>query len=208
MLSSIERPVLAEYSDLNTVAEDLSAAFAKYPLCHWILGKKNNEKTRLKLFQVLVRDIGYTLGTIYRPTMGGAAAIWIPSENLDAISSCKNLRMMTSLLTTTGIAGFSRLLAMNKAMDRHHPKIEKHSYLFLIGVHPQIQSRGIGSCLLRTGLERVDTQGCSAFLETSAESAISLYRRFRFEISEIYDVCQGAPRTWAMWRQSNAVADK
>jgi ribosomal protein S18 acetylase RimI-like enzyme len=196
-----EQPSLAKWSDLDAVTEDIAAAFADYPMSRWVLPEGGRHAAAcFKLFSILVRQIGYPLGEVYRPSMGGAAAVWIPSEKLGSSSFIREMRMRLEMLAATGLSRFSRLAALNRAMERHHPKNMPHSYLFLLGVHPRLQGMGIGSRLLKAGLERVDAQARAAFLETSDETAIPLYKRFGFEITDVYDVRPGSPPSWAMWR--------
>jgi ribosomal protein S18 acetylase RimI-like enzyme len=195
------RPAIVLPSDLDAVASDLSAAFADYSLFRWILRDNgDNALARRKLFEVLVRDIGYRTGEICRPATGGAAAIWVRSQDLDRISFIDEIRMLPPLVAATGLRRLPRLVALDRAINRHHPKCQPHVYLYLLGVHPRLQGTGIGSRLLQAGLDRIDTQGCGAFLETSTESNVFFYRHFGFKTVETYRVDPGSPSVWAMWR--------
>ena len=204
VLLGVDRPTIATLDDLNVVATELTLAFADDPMFTWLLGEKSErEAASFKLFQALVRDIGYASGAIYRPAAGGAAAIWIPSERLGYSSYYQHLRMLPKTFIAVGIISLWRLMATQRALDRHHPRKESHSYLSFFGVHPALQGRGIGSRLLRACLKLIDDQARAAFLETSTQSTIQFYHRFGFEVTEVYNVRPGAPPIWTMWRPRN-----
>jgi len=198
---SSEQLVMACLADLDFVVSDLAEAFASYPLIRWILRDDGNDRTALlKLFEVVVRQIAYRSGDIYMPAAGGAAAVWVRSENLDCVSSLDKVRMIPTLAAATGLRRLPRLAATEWALERHHPKRLPHVYLYILGVHPRLQGSGIGSRLLRAGLDQIDAEGRAAFLETSTEHNVLYYRHFGFETMERYEIGPGAPPVWSMWR--------
>ena len=85
-----------------------------------------------------------------------------------------------------GQTGREEMASLRKAMDLHHPMARPHDYLWLLGVTPAAQGKGVGSRLLTAGLARVDAQRRPAFLETSTEANVALYRRHGFEVIDEY----------------------
>jgi ribosomal protein S18 acetylase RimI-like enzyme len=79
-------------------------------------------------------------------------------------------------------------------MGRYHP-LDPHWHLPLIGVEPSEHRRGLGSALLRHGLEICDEQRVPAYLESSNLENISLYQRHGFEILGIIEVDSCPPIT-------------
>ena len=51
--------------------------------------------------------------------------------------------------------------------------------LEIVATHPDYQGKGIGTQLIRWGLEQADTQGVEAYLEASPD-AVALYRKLGF----------------------------
>ena len=200
-----EAPVSAAMADVPAIAADLSAAFAADPIFNWFLrADSRHEAARLKLFHLL-SAMGLLDGKISRPATGGAAAIWLPSESLGPTPFLQQLRALPALLSATGLSRLGRMSALRAMMDAHHPKTP-HAYLWFLGVRPDAQGHGVGSRLLAAGLAEVDAQGLPAYLESSAEANVPLYRRHGFEVVEVLRARPDAPAMWAMWRPAQAPA--
>ena len=52
----------------------------------------------------------------------------------------------------------------------------------MIGVDPSRQGQGLGSALLKAGLQRCDEEGLPAYLESSSPKNVPLYERHGFEV--------------------------
>ena len=72
------------------------------------------------------------------------------------------------------------MFAVLEEMEKYHP--EDAWYLAIIGVDPAYQGTGIGSQLMKKALERVDSEGLTAYLESSNPRNMSLYERCGFEV--------------------------
>jgi ribosomal protein S18 acetylase RimI-like enzyme len=200
-----ERPVQATWADLADVAADLSDAFADDVMFDWFLRPDTRrDAARLKLFNLLVSDMAFPTSRIERPAAGGAAAIWMPFEALRPMPFLTELRALPTLLFATGLGRFGRLTAMRETMDKHHPMDRPHAYLQFLGVARAAQGRGIGSRLLKAGLDRCDAAALPAYLETQTERNIALYRRHGFEVTGENRPRPDAPPLWSMWREPAA----
>lgn len=205
MRRAAEAPVLARRADLDAVASDLSAAFASDPIIGWFSrADERRDEARLRFFRFLVRRTAFGGGEVLRPAMGGAAAIWLPSERLGPAPLWRELMAMPPLLGLTGWARFGRLAAMREAMARNHPMQPPHDYLYFLGVTPQAQGHGIGSRLLKSGTNQLDAAGRPAFLETATEANVRLYGRHGFQVVAEFRPRPDAPMNWAMWREPQA----
>ncbi len=203
MRRGAEQPVLADQSTVGQAAEDLADAFVTDPHVSWFVrGDRHCDAARLKFFQFILSGVALPDGEVRRPQAGGAAAVWIPSETLGDQPFIEEIKLLPRLLSVTGFARFGRLAALRSAMDKHHPMDRPHSYLWFIGVAPQAQGLGIGSRLLKAGLDQLDAQGRPAFLETSTERNVALYRRHGFEIIADYKPSPTGPQTYGMWRNA------
>ena len=59
---------------------------------------------------------------------------------------------------------------------------DPHWYLSAIGVDPTKQGVGLGSRLVRSGMERADRGNVAIYLETETESNLAFYHHLGFEV--------------------------
>jgi ribosomal protein S18 acetylase RimI-like enzyme len=200
-----EQPVEAGAADRGAVARDLALAFSDYPMFRWFMRTDARREPALhSFFRTLTAGALAEGNLILRPSTGGAASVWVASETIREAAFWENLRGLPMMLQATGLARFPRIASLRKAMDLHHPMARPHAYLWLLGVTPAAQGKGVGSRLLSAGLARVDAQRRPAFLETSTEANVALYRRHGFEVIDEYWVRPDSPPSWAMWREPQA----
>src|SRR4029078_5686236 len=84
-------------------------------------------------------------------------------------------------------------------VERRHPP-EPHLYLAVLGTDPPAQGRGIGTAVLRPGLDLCDREGLPAYLESSKESNVGFYARFGFRVIAEVRMPGEGPTVWLMWR--------
>ena len=106
------------------------------------------------------------------------AAEW-PSCQL---SIGEKLRVAPTMVRVAGW-GLPRLLKLLSAWAQQDPQ-ERHWHVGPIGVHPELQGRGIGKALLASFLETVDEQRSPAYLETDVDRNVVLYEQFGFRVIE------------------------
>ena len=73
----------------------------------------------------------------------------------------------------------------------------------MLGTDPPAQGRGLGSAVLRPGLELCDREGLPAYLESSKESNVGFYARFGFRVTEEVRMPGDGPSVWLMWRDAS-----
>ena len=88
-------------------------------------------------------------------------------------------------------------------LDSRHP-YGSHYYLFILGVEPGWQGKGIGTSLMQPILERCNRKRIPAYLEATAPRNRDLYARNGFEVVEEIELPDGAPPLWRMWREPGA----
>jgi ribosomal protein S18 acetylase RimI-like enzyme len=202
MRRSAEAPEIANAAGAEGAAGDLAAAFAADPLFDWFSrpdGRRS--ETRLRFFRHLMKALVLGTGEVMRPSMGGAAAVWMPSESLGPNPLIKELAALPVLIGLSGWGRFMRLVRLRDVMDAHHPTDRPHDYLWFLGVTPEAQGHGVGSRLIKSRLDALDAKGRPAFLETATEANVRLYSRHGFEVIGEYAPPPDGPKNWAMWRE-------
>jgi GNAT superfamily N-acetyltransferase len=93
-----------------------------------------------------------------------------------------------------------RLQALGLALARRHPDREPHLYLACMGVVGDRQGAGLGTAMLRHGLEGADAAALGTYLEAGSPRSRALYLRHGFEdLGEPVQV-DDSPPLWPMWR--------
>jgi|SRR5271165_6985949 len=185
-------------ADVAILTGVLARAFIDDPVAQWscpsdrlrpkVLGRFHGTR----LHQLLPHREVWTTDEL------SCAALWAPPgrwrttlrEDLALSRSMMHPRLIPRMpLTVSGLLG----------VERRHPREPPHWYLAVLGTDPSAQGRGLGSAALRPVLERCDSDGIGAYLESSKERNIDFYARHGFRVTRELRLPLGPP-VWAMWR--------
>ena len=130
------------------------------------------------------------------------AAVWLPPGGYPR--SVKR-EVMTYVRTAPTLVQcgprIGRAFALLSAVDKaHHALHEPHYYLAILGTDPQYQRTGAGTAVLAPVLERCDTEGLPAYLETQKEENLAYYARHRFDLVQKIEI-EGCPPVWTLRRE-------
>jgi len=73
-------------------------------------------------------------------------------------------------------------ILMSLGAMQSHLLPEPHWYLLAIGVMPEEQGKGIGSCLMNEAIDIASKDNRSIYLETETEKNVLMYRKYGFEV--------------------------
>lgn len=178
-------------------ADAIAAGFQDNEIWAWILpGDRLRERVLRRYYRRMIPKVWMDRGGSWVTSDGMGAAIWGPPGNwrLKGIEELHELLAM-GLVPPGALVRGSRI---GKLFVSRHPR-EPHWYLADLAVRPEAQRRGLGSALIRPGLERADADGMPCYLETQREANIPFYRRFGFELLGTANAKDGPP-AWFMWR--------
>ena len=105
------------------------------------------------------------------------------------------------LFASGGVGGLKRGWLVEKLMSERHPA-QPHFYLRSIGAGLENQGCGIGSALIKAGLEACDQQCMPAYLESSNVRNNALYQRHGFEVIGEAKLPENGPTIWFMHREA------
>jgi len=112
----------------------------------------------------------------------------------------EKLKLAPPMIWVTGL-GLPRAFTMMRVWANHDSG-ERHWHLGPIGVHPELQGRGIGKALLAAFLDMADARGTPASLETDVDRNVALYERFGFKVID-QEAISGVNNRF-MWREAAA----
>jgi ribosomal protein S18 acetylase RimI-like enzyme len=102
-------------------------------------------------------------------------------------------------LSLTSLRRMRRLTAYAQ-MQHLRTVAGPHWYLHGIAVEPERQRRGLGTALLRIGVERADRDRLPCYLETAREATLPFYERLGFRVAIPGRVAAEGPPLWSLLR--------
>jgi ribosomal protein S18 acetylase RimI-like enzyme len=186
--------------EMSAAALTLARAFVDDPIFALLFGGSVPEPRARKFFEIMGK-IQLHHGLVFRTPATEAVAIWAPPGEWKLPNSqiAKNTVGFFRVFGRHFIPDLEILGRLEKA----HPS-EPHYYLEFIGTDPAHQGKGMGTKLMQPMIDRCDTEGVGAYLESSKESNVAFYGRFGFEVTKVitHKTRKGVPGPdqWLMWR--------
>lgn len=190
---------LATQQDVAGIAEALARAFDDDPVMRWLFcdDEQRRAARMTRFFAAETRRHLAHDASVYTGTNHEGAALWSPPGKWK--TTWREMLRSTPTMLPAINWRLPRALRLVNAMERAHPQ-EPHWYLAILGTHPRAQGKGVGSAVMRDVLDRCDATGLGAYLESSKESNIGYYERFRFRVTGEVSMPKGGPTLWPMWR--------
>lgn len=190
-------------AQIPAVAATLARAFHDDPLMVYAIPDAG-ERARL-LPEVYARMIrfGRLAGEVYAtaPAPQGVA-LWMPPnakwtrENIEA----SGMHQLPNLIGDGAYQRYREVVG-REWQARERDMTGACWYLFILGVEPVCQRRGLGGALMRPVLERADVERVPCYLETENERNIAFYRQQGFEVIVNGEAAgKGGVRFWSFRR--------
>jgi GNAT superfamily N-acetyltransferase len=192
--------VQAAPADVGVLSSALARAFDDDPLSRYLFGDRLRAAGLVRFFTIQLRHTYLRHGEVWTTPDRAGAALWAPpTMPRPGVMDVVRIVPVVPYLSIWGhkTPDVVRLLA---AYERARPR-QVHWYLGTLGTDPDRQGRGVGSALLRVVLDRLDTDGFPAYLESSKESNLPFYARHGFEVTGEIHTPGGGPTLWLMWRE-------
>lgn len=187
--------------DQDAVGRALGAAFADDPVFRWLIppDAPRREERLVAFYTSMARSYLRRDKHVFVAGDGVGAALWSAPGSW--------VLPMSEVLRESRAAFFSfrrntpRALRCQLQIESKHPKEPQHWYLGYLGVMPTHQGQGYGAALLREVTEQADAAGIPAYLESSNERNLTLYKRHGFVVVEKFPILGRGPIVWRMWRE-------
>ena len=185
---------------LDDASAVLARAFHDDPAWTWVLPDATRRAALLPWlfrtgFETMAADLWTTPGRVL-----GVSRWLAPGRPVLRVGTTLRVFVATPLRLREAT---SRYLQYGRAVEDVRARAARgpHWYLAGIGVDPSEQRKGIGSALLRPGLEAAEREGLPCVLLTNAERNLSFYGGHGFEVVLETDTPGGPPHAWAMVRK-------
>ncbi len=133
------------------------------------------------------------------------AALWLPPGS--RLTALRLARVgLLAMPLRAGLSAFWRFTTMGSALEERHREDAPfpHWYLWLLGVEPSRQGRGVGSSLVRRVLGAADDEGIACYLDTTLERNLTFYRRLGFRVVHAGEFPGSGPPFWTLLREPAA----
>lgn len=184
--------------DRGLVVRLLDEAFQDDPVSGWVFPGEDHRRTTHHRLMAAFTDIVLAEGRIDLVEDGTGCALWLSVPAAEPADAAGDEAVR---LREQADPDNERVELIARLMAEVHPAGRAHAYLWMVGVTPGHQGRGLGTALIRRALDRCDREGLPAYLEASSLRSIGLYERLGFAATgRTLDLPDG-PRMWPMWRE-------
>ena len=162
----------------------------------------DRRRRRLLWFFTAASRLGLAYGELHVLEQGAGAAIWLEPQNTDLGPAALVRSGLALAPVRLGPAAFRRFVSLTTAFESARAEVVDDPYwhLFILGVAPEHQGRGLGGLLVAPLLARADAAGQPCYLETTEERNLGFYRGHGFEVTS-ERAKPPLPRFWTMVRQ-------
>lgn len=191
---------IANQSDDAASMRTLAAAFDNDPVTRFCIRTDSHRDEVMRVCFKRILELYRPHGLTFVGNEGAGVALWARHDEW-RFTFWQECALIPTYMRACG--GFKRFMHLNRGLDimkLHHPT-EPHYYLYLIGVHPDYQSQGLGAALLDIMLERCDREQMPAYLEATNPCNISIYQQHGFRVIKEFSFGSGGPSLAAMWRE-------
>ncbi|GGQ18586.1 GNAT family N-acetyltransferase [Streptomyces mutabilis] len=196
MLDPLPHVRPATQDDVPAAVRTLARAFADYPFTRHVVAA-DDHRERVRRFQELfLTRVAMDYGRAWVTGDCRAVAAWTTPERDPGPAFAEVGPLVGDLAGDRAAA----LGSAEQAMAPHRPT-DPVWFLATVGVDPDAQGAGLGTAVLRPGLEAAERAGFPAFLETSDEGNVRFYTRLGFEVTAEVKLPDDGPLTWCMRRE-------
>jgi GNAT superfamily N-acetyltransferase len=161
------------------VVETVVSAFPADPAFRYFFAEKATFEEQAAVFTGYLFDQRVDHGTVWVIENGVAVAMWDPPASADSAVAIGHEPNTLDLPEAT----LKRLDRYDAAVYAALPSTP-HWYLGILATHPDYAGRGWGRLAMTTGLDRAVAAGLPAYLETTNEGNVDLYRRAGWRVTE------------------------
>jgi GNAT superfamily N-acetyltransferase len=193
----------ATWADADAASATLGRAFLDDPLISFLLKDPATREAKMpRLFKLLFK-LGLPHGACDVTSGYEAVALWRPPGEWE-IPWWQYITNGVAFLDLFGLGGAAHVVGVMDVIEKRHPH-EPHYYLQAIGTDPAKQGKGFGGVVMRRQLAIADAAGMPAYLESSKDINIPIYKSFGFEVTGEIKLPDG-PTLWPMWRAARPAA--
>jgi ribosomal protein S18 acetylase RimI-like enzyme len=171
----------ATLADVDRIKNILVVSFKSDPHLIFLLQQSKNAR-KLDILIDYVVDQTFRQGEIYLSDDKSAVALWDfeTNEKMSFHYIWRNL----AFLARIGIKSVTRIVKSEARIHKNFRKYPHYCHLYMIGVLPEAQGKGLASTLMNPMLQRMQEKSIPVFLETANLRNVEIYKKKGFKIFE------------------------
>lgn len=182
----------------------IAGAFMEDPCFAWIFRDAARRRADLELFFTAAAAVFLPLDISVATRDRASTTLWAPPGRWETPDEV-NAAFGTRLAEQCGPDAMERLLAFFVQTEARHPT-DAHYYLAVAATEPDRRGQGLASSCISAVLAAVDREGLPAYLESSNDRNVPLYRRHGFDVVGVERLGGDGPPITFMWRPGKATA--
>jgi len=195
LAANIRKATTADRSRLTAV---MARAFDDDPFANWFVAQDKRRARRILDFMDVAYRMTSAHGEAYTTDDVQGGALWAPPGKWK-MGLLQQFMLLPAMVRIATLSRVPAVMSGLTAVEKKHPHTP-HYYLMALGVEPDLQGRGLGTALMAPVLQRCDAERIPAYLESSKEKNVPLYERNGFKVTERFEIPNGGPPIWLMWR--------
>ncbi len=170
----------ADESKKNLVVNILCKSFDDNKSVNYVVKQDQNRQARIRGLMEYSYNVCNAFGDVWMADNDQACALVLhPDKKRSTLNAI--LWDVKLALSVIGLNRVVQVLSRESKIKSFHPK-EQFSYLWFIGVTPELQNKGNGSHLLKEIIHESEAQKRPIYLETSVDRNLPWYKKQGFEI--------------------------
>src|SRR5580704_8706207 len=171
----------ATLADVDLIKNILLVSFKNDPHVNFLLEESKNER-KLDILMDYVVDQTFRQSGIYLSDDNNGVALW-DSERNEKMSLHYIWRNLAFLIRI-GIKSVIRIVKSEAHVHKNFRKYPCYYHLYMIGVLPEAQGRGLATALMNPILQTMKEKSIPVFLETANLRNVGIYQKKGFKIFE------------------------
>src|SRR5215469_5560759 len=171
----------ATRADVDLIKRILLVSFKNDPHVNWLLEESNN-KFKLNILIDYVVHQTLRRGEIYLSDDNNAVALWDFERNEEM--SFHYIWRNLAFLIRIGVKSVVRIVKSETHVHNNLRKYPRYCHLFMIGVMPEAQGKGLASALMNPMIRRMKIRSIPVFLETANLRNVDIYKHKGFKMFE------------------------
>jgi ribosomal protein S18 acetylase RimI-like enzyme len=169
---------IATLADVDLIKNILLISFRNDPHVTWLLEESKN-KFKLKVLIDYVVHQTLRRGEIYLSDDNNAVALWDfeRSERMSLHFISRNLAFLIQI----GVKPVARIVKSEAQVHNNFHKYPHYCHLYMIGVLPEEQGKGLASALMNPMIQRMKERSIPIFLETANLRNVDIHKKKGFK---------------------------